>query len=255
MMRLTKRLASAALLLATLTVAPPAVADTGEPLHAATDKQKQAAREAFKKGAAAQNEGKLDEALTHYRASFEQVKSPNAHFMVVRTLKDLGRHAEAYEEAKRLVQSAEQASLNDPKYTKTAAAARELMREVVGKVVLVSMIVNAPGGSTVKVGERVIKRKQWGDTIAIEPGSHTFVLETPDGNTETKVDLAAGQSETIVLKLDEESARPAPQPEGPPPERKPAKGCACSAPGTPLGGDAAWALLALAAAATLRRRR
>jgi len=251
--RTMKRWSSAALLRAALGVAPMVIADTGEPLKSSTDAQKDAARSAYKKGAAAQKDGKLEEALSEYRKSYELVKSPNAHFMVVRTLRDIGRSAEAYEEARRLVHSAEQASLSDAKYTKTATAARGLMREVVGKVVLVSMIIDAPGGSRVLVGDRVIKRKEWGDTVAFEPGKHTFVLETPNGRAETTVDLAAGQSDTIVLKLDSSpTAVDKPTPEGPPAE-KPAKGCACNAPGAPIEGGS-WAFLALLAAVGLRRR-
>jgi MYXO-CTERM domain-containing protein len=248
-----KRWSSAALLFVALGVAATVTADTGEPLKSATDDQKEAARKAYKKGAAAQKDGKLEEALSEYRKSYELVKSPNAHFMVVRTLRDMSQFAEAYEEARRLVHSAEQASLSDDKYAKTAAAARGLMREVVGKVVLVSMIVDAPGGSRVLVGDRVIKRKQWGDTIAFEPGKHTFVLESPNGKAESTVDLAAGQSDTIVLKLDNAPTTvDKPNPEGPPAE-KPAKGCACNAPGAPVEGGS-WALLALLAAVRLRRR-
>ena len=53
------------------------------------------AQQRYDTGLAAYEAGALDDALTHFRASFAVARSPNTRLMIARTLRNLGRLAEA----------------------------------------------------------------------------------------------------------------------------------------------------------------
>src|SRR5262245_9151637 len=64
----------------------------------ANEQQKQSARASFTTAMEAYNDKRFEEALEGFRRSYDTVASPNSHLMVARTLRSMGRTAEAYEE-------------------------------------------------------------------------------------------------------------------------------------------------------------
>ena len=88
----------AALLFAFGALAPHAMA-AGKSVDTATDEDRAGASEMYQRANSAFAEGRLDDALQGFKDSYDIVASPNSLFMVVRTLQDMGRLAEAYRAA------------------------------------------------------------------------------------------------------------------------------------------------------------
>jgi len=150
------------------------------------------------KGRAALDAKQYEKALEHFRKSYDTVNSPNSRFMLARTLEEMGKKPEAYNEAKGALREADQ-SPDKQKYADTAKAARDMVRELSKEVALVSLIVDAPADSTLRIDDREIDRADWNGSIALEPGSHTAVLETPTQRYEKQIDVKAGEGTTLVM--------------------------------------------------------
>ena len=163
-----------------------------------TAEETKIATQEYLRGRAALDAKQFDKALEHFRKSYDTVKSPNSRFMLARTLEEMGKKPEAYNEAKGAVREADQAP-DKQKYADTAKAAREMVRELSKEVALVSLIVDAPADSTLRIDDREIDRADWNGSIALEPGSHTAVLETPSQRYEKQIDVKAGEGTTLVM--------------------------------------------------------
>ncbi len=184
------------LLTATLALSSAAAAQTVD-VTEATEEQKTAAREAYKAGDKAFAAGKYEEALGHFRDSYDKVKSPNSHYMVARSLDMLGRHVEAYRELEATIAEADALAGSDERYAKTAATARDNLEQWRQKIGLLTLDVRAPAGASVSVGGRSIDG--WDAPIPVEPGVVTVTLSTPDGTTERSVEVEAGGSAELTL--------------------------------------------------------
>jgi hypothetical protein len=171
----------------------------GASVETATDEQKKTAEDSFKKGMAAANKGKHEEALAAFRASYDAVASPNSHLMVARTLVKLGRFAEAWNEYEKT--QAEAQAAGDPKYEQTAQAARTEGSEVRSKIALITVEVpGAPEGSRVKLGGQDLESSDWGKPIAVMPGAVRVELTLVTGEeTSREVNAQAGGEETVTL--------------------------------------------------------
>ena len=179
--------------------APPSLA-AGAAVGAATPEQKQAASEAYKTAAVAMKEGRLEEALTGFRASHDIVASPNSHFMVVRVMQAMGRNVDAYHEALLVIAAANEAAKVDAKYGTTSAAATTKLGELKEAIGLVTVNVTAPPGAALTVNGQPIEPARWGTELPVEPGPLTVVLRPAAGGEETKnLSVVAGGVLTVDI--------------------------------------------------------
>jgi hypothetical protein len=182
----------------------------GAPVEQATDEQKTQAREHFTKAKQAFTAKRYDEALTELRASYDIVASPNSRIMIVQVLDAMGRTAEAYDESVAVVSEAEGAATADPKYERTAEAARQLRDAIRPNVGIVNVSVPPDATGTLTVNGREIAPGSWEEPIAVAPGMVTVQL---DENPAEQVSVEAGGEASVDL-----TAAPPPPPPPPPPE-------------------------------------
>ena len=189
----------------------------GAPIDSATVEQKTQAGQAYKDAKAALDAGKKEEALKGFRKSYDIVASPNSLFMVVRTLQELGRFAEAYRTNKEAIEVADRAAAAAAKYQATATAAHDKDKELAALVGLLTVTVEAPIGWTLQVNGMEVPEEAVASAIAVDPGSVTVVLSTPQGNETRQVEVAAGATTSLTI------GPPAPAETDVPPDQGPAE--------------------------------
>jgi hypothetical protein len=194
--RWVARLMAVLLTIVGLGLAPHAMAQ-GVPVDQATWKQKAEARVHFAKGKKAFDAKNYDVALTELRASYAIVASPNSRIMIVQTLDAMGRSAEAYGEASAALTEAEKAAAADPKYGKTAEAARKLRDAIRPHVGMLTVKVPPDAQGPVTINGTEFPRGYWNLPVPVMPGTLTVALadEPPkevilEGGGEGVVDLA-----------------------------------------------------------------
>ncbi|HHH31768.1 MAG TPA: tetratricopeptide repeat protein [Polyangiaceae bacterium] len=195
-----------ALATATAFVAPAFAA--GVPISEATPDQKKSASEAYKRGRAAFDEGRLDDALSAFTESYDIVASPNAHLMAATTLIALGRTGEAYEALDEVITEAEAAAATNPKYKKTAEGARTKQQEIegeVGTLTVLGAMDKAPLGATLMVNDREIPQSRWSSPIKVKAGAVDVTLT---GEPTRTVEVMPGSSATVDLNAPLPGAEP-----------------------------------------------
>ncbi len=197
------------LLVAAALAAPiaPGVAAAGKP--PSTSEQYAAAEKLF-------DQGRYEEALALFREVHAASKSPNARLWVARTLRELGRLPEAYEEMSLTVREAGERA---EKYAPTRdAAASELavLERRVGRVVIA--IADAPSGVTVTLDGAELDASRVGEPIAVNPGKRTITVTAPGRDAvERSVVVSAGEIKTVALAIAGEETASGPTPEPTPP--------------------------------------
>lgn len=162
-----------------------------------------------------------DKALSLFKDAYATSKSPNARFFIARSLRELGRTPEAYEEMAATVREATTLASSDPKYVPTrdsAAAELALLEARVGRVV-----VAAPEepGLEVSVNGNALDPKKLSDVVAVAPG--VVVIEaraTGKAPVKREEKVAAGQLKTVALSFSGDA--PPKGEDKPPVEPKPA---------------------------------
>ena len=207
----------------------------------ATPKQVQEAQQTFREADKLFDVQKYDQAIAKYRESYQIVASPNSRLMIARSLRELGRLAEAFREYEATVEAAEQLAENNDAYATTAAAARDELQALRSRVAWLTIeLGDVPEGSAIKVAGRAVDVAELDAPLVVVPGRTDVVATTTDGHVaKGEVHLAAGGEGTLTLKLDEtvtvgEPAEtepeaqaspppeptPTPAPEEPPPRRR-----------------------------------
>jgi hypothetical protein len=182
---------------ALICVAPSLALAQGVSPDDATAEQKDQASQAFREGRAAFDERRFSDALSGFRTSYDVVASPNAHLMIAHSLRELGRHPEAYEAFGMVAREAEAAG---EKYAETAKLAAEERENLRAKISLLSLTLPSTGaGATLTVGGRTIPTARWDEPIAVEPGRVVVVLSDGGDNLVRSVDASAGGTETLDL--------------------------------------------------------
>lgn len=170
-------------------------------------------------------------ALELSQAALAATGSPNARLYVARSLRELGRLAEAHEELERTLRDAREAAKEDSKYVATrdsAAAELALLDQRVGKVIVA--LVDAPPGARVELNGKAVEVIRYGQPIAVAPGD-VVLKGTGEGAdpVEKQVTIKAGETQTITLVFRETKgavdapvapASPEPDPGQSPPEKK-----------------------------------
>jgi hypothetical protein len=159
-------------------------------------------------------------ALPRFQKLVADTSSPNARLYVARSLRELGRLAEAYDQMSLTVKESMARAESEARYTQTRdAAAAEL---VVLEAKIGKLIVAITGAEDAKVtldGKEIPKDKI-GAPITVAPGTVTVVATAP-GTTgmREKAEVKAGETKTVAMNL--------------------GTGTASSSSGTSSGGDPA----------------
>lgn len=148
-------------------------------------------------------------ALPLFLDAFKQSKSPNARLFIARSLRELGRRAEAYEEMRATVRDANEWAAKDPKYNATrdsAAAEVALLEAEVGKLIVA--IVDPPEQLEVDVNGAALDRAALGTPRAVEPGKVTVAVRAIGKKPVSReIDVPKGETRTVTLALESDDAR------------------------------------------------
>ena len=156
----------------------------------------QDARALFVQGAQAYNDGDYEEALGHFRASYEAREVPVVLFNIAQTLVSLERRAEAIDAFHRYLSTEEE--LDDAR----REAVEVTMRELEAQLAPVRVQVNVRG-ATVRAGERVLGQAPLGEIVYVDPGRTRFVAEAEGyRSAERELVLEAGRTANVTLRLE-----------------------------------------------------
>ena len=176
------------------------------------------ARKMFKQAQEHFDNSRYEQALELARKAHEATGSPNARLYVARSLKGLGRFDEAYDEMAETLDDAAERAKEEPKYISTrdaAAAELALLKRKIGKVIVA--IVEPPPGVKVTLNGNPLAAERVGEPVAILPGDSIIVVEAPGHKRfEKTIQLGAGDTTTVAVRLIAEEREPEPPPAQPP---------------------------------------
>jgi len=211
---------SAAILGACL-LAPSVAFGAGTPVDQATKEQLEAAQKTFGAADVLYDAKRYEEAITAFTASYEIVASPNSRLMIARSLRELGRYAEAWKELEGAIADADAATQVDEKYSTTAKAAREDLEKL--KAMVARVHVKLVGGeATVSLNGKPLDAAALAEPLVLAPGKATLTAPRRDGSeARAELDLAAGSEQNVELDLAPPKAAPPPPPAAPAPAPAP----------------------------------
>jgi hypothetical protein len=156
---------------------------------------------------------KLDDAREAFEKSYAVVASPNALLFVARCDRDRGKLAAAHAEYGQAIAEAKAHASDDPRYAKAAEAASDERDEITPQLGFVTVAVDraTPETSVTIAGER-LGRLDWGEPVAVMPGTSDVVIITPGKpNAHQSLTIAAGERKTLSLDAGAEGTQaPAP---------------------------------------------
>ncbi len=195
--------------IAVLACLPSVALGAGKSVDEATAAEKAEASNAFTAAMANFDHGDFKQALAGFKASYDEVRSPNSHFMIARTMAKLGQNPEAYAELEAVVTEAD--ALNG-RYADTSTAAHAKMDEILPRIgLLVVTLENAPKGTDVLVGNDRVDPAQLGQPLPELPGATIVTAVTPTGASYPhKVTLVAGDKTTLPIDIAADAAAAAP---------------------------------------------
>ncbi len=169
--------------------------------------------------------GKSAEAAALFRKLYETTRSPNAHFMLARSLIALDRLPEAYEEMSVALREATDATPTDPtryETTRDAAAAQfALLDRKLGKIIVI--LVSPDAAATITLAGSPLPVGKLGVPVAVMPGMVTVEKTTPSSPpVRVEVTIAAGETKTIPLSAEKSAIRAEPERPVPGPATAPA---------------------------------
>lgn len=142
-------------------------------------------------------------ALMEFRAANELVPSPNTRLYIARSLREMGRLAEAYTEFQRAAAEAADRARTEPRYAATRDAARaegSALEARVGRLVL--YVPDAPEGTSVTVNGVVVPGAAWGVPMPIDPGRVEITATAPGRLPfRSEVEVHAGQTAEASVNL------------------------------------------------------
>ena len=182
----------------------------GVSVEQATAAQKKDAQGKFEKAMKDYEAKQFDKALEGFKASYDTVASPNSHYMIARTLRDLNRLSEAAAEYQGVIDEAKA----DQRYADTLASANSEFEELKPRLAFVTVqLQGVPDDATVEVGGKTVDKAKLGAPIIVEPGSVNVVVRSSKGQQQKTVTAAAGTTETVTIDMTA-AAPPPPAPTG-----------------------------------------
>ena len=149
-------------------------------------------------GVKAMNAKHYKEAAEKFQQSYDIVASPNSRLMLGRALIKLNRPLDAYHELEETVNQANDLAAKQPKYQKTADAARKELDDVKVELAFVTVI----PGTEVSIGGRKLSDADWGKPQPVAPGRVTVEITATDGRVRKKrIRLEAGMTRVLTADL------------------------------------------------------
>lgn len=164
----------------------------GASVDNANQEQKRAAQKMFEAADELYESGRYAEAAQAFRASHDLVASPNSRLMVARSLREIGKLAEAYREYVGTVSDAEASGGRYPEAQATANAEAAALRSQ-----LAFLVVKEGKADSLRIGDQSVPLPQ-SEPIAVEPGSLKLEL-LAQGRLllEEEVTLSAGDEHVV----------------------------------------------------------
>jgi len=160
--------------------------------------------------------GDFEQARAAFQSSLDTVDSPNTRMYLGRTLRRLGRDADAWAMLDRAARDADARAAAEPRYAPTRDAARAEADGIAPSLAWLTLDApDAPEGIAVRVNGAALQRGGLGVTMPIAPGEVVVEASAP-GRRDARFTLvlAAGQRELRSLALD---PLPSPPPDAMPP--------------------------------------
>lgn len=151
-----------------------------------TAQKKIYAQRHFEQGLSHFDAKNFDEALAAFRASLELYASPNTRLYVARSLKELGRNAEAANAYEETIRSAHLLESEEPRYRDTSRAAKEELDPLRNSLAQVQLR-KASGAAVayVKLQNESIRPESFGLPTYVNPGEVELVVHYEDGRKKT----------------------------------------------------------------------
>lgn len=142
-------------------------------------------------------------ALPKFQAVYEQTKSPNARLYVARSLRELGRIAEAYDEMAATVRDASARAETEKKYEQTrdaAAAELAVLQNKVGHLTIA--VADAPDGTRVILNGNEIAADRLTSPITVVPGPQRVEISGDGIETVRKsIEVNGGETKTLPVAV------------------------------------------------------
>ncbi|MBW2457702.1 MAG: hypothetical protein JRI68_24570 [Deltaproteobacteria bacterium] len=165
------------------------------------------------------------EALPLFRQLANENRSPNARLYVARSLREVGRLPEAYEEMKATAADAAKRAKTEPRFTATRDAAAKELKQLQRQVGFVTLhLPGKPHGLVVELNGAPVPSHRLSEKTAVMPGTVRIRADAP-GFVGYRQDLsvAAGETESVAIALTPKvKSRPVVPPPAPAPTPAPA---------------------------------
>lgn len=175
-----------------------------KPRDAAQTADADAGAEQFAEGRRLYKAGEFGKALSLFAQAFASSKSPNARLYLARTLRELGRLPEAYEEMRAALNDARFMAETQPRYVETrdaAASELALLEPKVGRLVIA--LSGDPSQARVSIDGVPVAKDKLGTVLVVTPGTKTIEAVSAGGTAlKRTVQLAGGATETVTLSLE-----------------------------------------------------
>ena len=193
-----------------LSLTLPCPSASAEQPDVATPDQRRAAQKMFEAGDELYESGRYAEAAQAYRASHGTFASPNSRLMLARSLRELGKLAEAYDEFAGTVQDAEASA---GRYHEAEHAARGERSALAARLAFVTVKLGsqAPRVDRFEVAGRQVKATRLGSPVAVTPGRTIVLVRLADGSVRERA-LVLERAQQVTVDLSEASVGPAPTP-------------------------------------------
>ena len=216
----------------------PVVADAaGVSVIDATKSELNDAKGPYMEGVAAMNSRHYKAAVEKFQESYNIVASPNSRLMLGRALMKVNRPLDAYKELEETVTQATELAGRQPKYQKTADAARKELDDVKVELAFITVI----PGTEVSIGGRKLSETDWGKPMPVTPGRVYVEITATDGRVRKKrLRLEAGVTRVLTADLTPTSSysnKPPPEEEKPKDQEQHQEESASSSSGPSSGLD------------------
>ncbi len=152
----------------------------------------------YLEGVKAMNSKHYKEAVEKFQESYNIVASPNSRLMLGRALIKVNRTLDAYKELEETVAQATELAGKQPKYQKTADAARKELDDVKVELAFITVI----PGTEVSIGGKKLSDVDWGKPIPVTPGRILVEITATDGRIRKKrLRLEAGVTRVLTADL------------------------------------------------------
>ena len=149
-------------------------------------------------GVKAMNSKHYKEAVEKFQESYNIVASPNSRLMLGRALIKVNRPLDAYKELEETVAQANELAARQPKYQKTADAARKELDDVRVELAFITVI----PGTEVSIGGRKLSDADWGKPMPVMPGRIYVEITATDGRIRKKrLRLEPGVTRVLTADL------------------------------------------------------